>query len=403
MAKPTFDIEAVMKEFSDSQIELFLNNVGAIEINYGCSIGCDFCGVDAVKGLKEVASYDSIVGLVNRMKGISMDHMPLQYWRSDPLDWEENEKDYYDINSLFNDEFGKSPFISTAVPKGKEGLALELLLRGELGRISISHMNFKRLQRYFNEKFPVLTTHKFEVDDSKDMRRIMFTEKYEEPKENAWVDLVEELEAPPIVRGHSTFTRDGKKDPKRFQRIGKKNIGNLSAIGIACFHGGLLTKEGMYNVEIVRPSEEHPEGADYDKLTPDHFKVWDYWNHPYHNMGYMDKKCQEDIEKYSPRHDIVAPIDAADVTRQDFTKAIQGTLSLHGFWLSMVEAHDYKMTVCKSPAFFMIDQQRMMTLSALEEKHPNLPTDDAYVQRLQYTRDIMDKADKKFRPWLHKE
>ncbi len=68
------------------------------------------------------------------------------YDESDPLDYENNGKNYFDARELFTSKGFYIPTL-TAVPKGKEELAIENL--DKIERISISHTNRKRLEPYF--------------------------------------------------------------------------------------------------------------------------------------------------------------------------------------------------------------------------------------------------------------
>ena len=76
------------------------------------------------------------------------------YYATDPLDWKDESHNYRDVNDLFESEVGYSPYISTAVPRGSEELMHDLLLTGKVDRVSISHMNFHRLRRFFEGKYP---------------------------------------------------------------------------------------------------------------------------------------------------------------------------------------------------------------------------------------------------------
>ena len=149
-----------LDKFSIEQRRHIYENVSAIELTKGCSLRCDFCGFDAPKGVRSHTPFsdleriaeemstltDRITSVVNTYNyAIHPNKLPL-YDATDPLDYEDEGKHYFDVKGLFASKGFKST-TSTAIPKGKEELAIEYL--NQIERISISHMNRKRLEPYF--------------------------------------------------------------------------------------------------------------------------------------------------------------------------------------------------------------------------------------------------------------
>ena len=54
------------KKFSPEELELIFSNLGAIQLTFGCSKGCPFCGLDAVPGVRENIPYSRLANLFQR-------------------------------------------------------------------------------------------------------------------------------------------------------------------------------------------------------------------------------------------------------------------------------------------------------------------------------------------------
>ena len=55
------------KKFTDEELRLIFSNIVTIQLTFGCSKGCPFCGVDAVKGVREHIPYAQ---LANRRQDV---------------------------------------------------------------------------------------------------------------------------------------------------------------------------------------------------------------------------------------------------------------------------------------------------------------------------------------------
>ena len=64
------------------------------------------------------------------------------------------------------------------------------------------------------------------------------------------------------------------------KKLGLDNVNNFSPNGIGCFHGVTLTPKGFFNVNLEKPSPEHPYCQRRTLITPDNFKVVEYKYEP---------------------------------------------------------------------------------------------------------------------------
>lgn len=51
------------KKFNEDELSLIFNNTGAIQLTFGCSKGCPFCGFDAIPGVREHIPYSQLLNL----------------------------------------------------------------------------------------------------------------------------------------------------------------------------------------------------------------------------------------------------------------------------------------------------------------------------------------------------
>ena len=159
-------IESELGLFSQDQKRLIYQNLYAIELTDGCSVGCGFCGFDVPGGVRDAIPFhaleqiaDEAAALTDRAAHARASKALPKVYRSDcsdyiflydgsePLDYWADGKDYFDAFDLFSAK-GFKVATSSAIPKGKEELAIANL--DNIHQISISHMNRARLMPYFD-------------------------------------------------------------------------------------------------------------------------------------------------------------------------------------------------------------------------------------------------------------
>ncbi len=129
-----------------------LENVGAIELTSGCSIGCSFCGFNAPKLQTEKFNLLEIfvlLGFPDLNKNIFL------YWATDPFDWEDEVRGkklgYAELHRGLIRAYPRyKPYVATAVPKGKEQYVYQN--RDILDRLSLSALNRSRLSKALGDR-----------------------------------------------------------------------------------------------------------------------------------------------------------------------------------------------------------------------------------------------------------
>jgi hypothetical protein len=232
------------------------------------------------------------------------------------------------------------------VPKGKEELILELLLLGKIDRVSISHMNHSRLAKFFNEKYPLLATHEFEIEDNHSQKTVRFTHK-KKSLQNNWIELVLKLTNNFEDGRTYVFTENGTRDPDAFWNVGEKNVGNLSPNGIGCTHGTLLRRTGLYNISVTVPSKEHPQGVIYQKIDPNNFFVWHYWYNPYSFPGLIRGPKGMD-NHITPKFELIKPINAVGLKgNRNAYDAVQQLIQIYSVGIHVMEQSNYDSDLLK--------------------------------------------------------
>ncbi|HUT22335.1 MAG TPA: hypothetical protein VMX18_02915 [Candidatus Bipolaricaulota bacterium] len=207
------------KKFLPEELELIMKNVGAIQLTFGCSKSCAFCGFDAVPGVREHIPYSQIANLFQKYGDLFKERrfdFPLLYWASEPSDYSTQEglqdMTYEDIHQLAKEYTGITPHITSRETKDIEWLKF-LESVGGMARVSVYGLSEQRV---------------LGVEDVT----------------GEWVRKV------------------GKGDIQR-KGIGKTILGEKSMIGrmgIGSFDGTLITPRGLYNVIQVPVSEKYPQG-----------------------------------------------------------------------------------------------------------------------------------------------
>jgi hypothetical protein len=314
--QPTGNLEKVLSKFDEHQRRGIMANVGSIQLTDGCSIGCSFCGFESKKGVRDYIPFELIESLVEKYKTEFAKAGPFLYYASDPFDYDFDGHTYIDVHNLFENACNYSPFVSTAVPRGKEEFVIKTLLENNghkkkwnnnlINRISVSYMNRKRLAKAFSKHIPSLnpiaqTKITYFGNGQKESYEKIIRKKF-------GLDKKEYSESVPGVLPHGfdwysayiaeipgrrfltswgslvnfrevigAFTTDNIRDildiDFNMAKLGKRNKENLSKHGIGCYHGVLMDPSGVYNLRSVRPSPLYPTGQIKKPINPLKFKV----------------------------------------------------------------------------------------------------------------------------------
>ncbi|EKD43409.1 MAG: hypothetical protein ACD_72C00290G0001, partial [uncultured bacterium] len=135
--------EFVSKFQSSLLDQIMLETVG-LELNEGCTVQCDFCAFEPDKEVKNKMPFAEAAWFALRAS-----YPNFAFFKStDPLDYSDPDDpslDVADLITIKESSTGDDPFISTAYPKNSDGKVKKIGDR--LSRLSISHMNDKRLVR----------------------------------------------------------------------------------------------------------------------------------------------------------------------------------------------------------------------------------------------------------------
>ncbi len=123
-----------------------MKNAFAMELNEGCTVRCNFCAFEAGGPLKSTMAFKD---LVSNLKRLNYRTCPFLYYASDPLDYRDDStgvlRTYADVLVVYRAIFNSIPFTSTAYPPSAKDLISGVI--DKIERLSISHMNIKRLKR----------------------------------------------------------------------------------------------------------------------------------------------------------------------------------------------------------------------------------------------------------------
>lgn len=327
---PSNQLDTELKQFTPYQRSLIYENVFAIELTEGCSIGCDFCGADSVKGVKDIIPYPTLEQIAKEMaeftnrtthadnRDQSQNYPPdflTLYNATEPLDYESEGKNYFDAARLFSGRCFSVRTI-TAIPAGKEELAAANL--SAIDRISISHINRSRLEPHFDKLGIAVYIDLFNYYVFKG--KVKATEPNPEKYAVKVKASVEETLEGLIKKGHTLPDKarfydigiDGNKPRYKVQaddnlflfcgsandndRIRDKDYEGVLNSGRAFsmehneatlfssfrnIYGVKITPKGIFNVVAVNPSNGNKTGVLMEKITPAHFKVVELDNSPY--------------------------------------------------------------------------------------------------------------------------
>ncbi len=230
------------KKFSQQELDLIFKNLGAIQLTFGCSKGCPFCGFDAIKGVREAIPYSQLANLFKNHGDKLKRNEPLLYWASEPSDYASKEgledKTYADVHQLAVEYAGYNPHITSKETTDEKWV--DFLQTGPINnpRVSVYGLDAKAL---------VVVEKNFSISGKS-------------------------------VRNAMTAVGEGEKHKKGMGISAEKND-MPNEFGIGCFNGTLLTPRGLYNVIQVPISKKYPQGqmmVPIEKIETGEIKIGDY-------------------------------------------------------------------------------------------------------------------------------
>lgn len=223
------------QKFTPEELELIFKNLGAIQLTFGCSKACPFCGVDAVPGARESIPYSQLANLFQQHGKELVKNKPLLYWASEPSDYASKEglddKTYQDVQQLAVEYANYEPFISSREITDDKWLKY-LQSVNRANRISVYGFSDKKVEEL--------------------KRRI-----------EGKIQMGGEKESHTKGIGFSILED-------------KSQIGESGIVGTCCV---LLTPRGLYNVFDVPISEKFPQGQiimPIEKVSDQEIKKGDY-------------------------------------------------------------------------------------------------------------------------------
>ncbi|MBU1165445.1 hypothetical protein KKF81_00735 [Candidatus Micrarchaeota archaeon] len=315
-----------LARFTRKQRITMLSQVYAIQLTDGCSVGCDFCGLDSKRGVHKIIPEDTASTVIQeiiaarklrKFEGVEIPHnrhsnLVQLYDASDPLDHPAVFRLKQSAKNA-QDDWCHNPTrfcIYTAIPKGREQFAIDNL--DEINRISISHVNRDRLGSFFDRlNIKVMGWIRKEFSESGDHEFLELGEiqrKGLDPDRLPFVDAREAMTSDipiylfcldhlmpknALTKLHLHWIMNAVLDldfvtllSEHSQEYGIHNSGRgyngtPSVMSIQCINGVLLRPDGIFNVSRVPISEEVPTGRQLERIDPSDFKVATY------NVGHV--------------------------------------------------------------------------------------------------------------------
>lgn len=101
----------LLNRYSQKELELIFSRLGAVQLTFGCSSGCKFCGFDAVPVVRDEFSFSSLENMFkNWGKHMNEKNFKILYYASEPSDYSK----YPEVHKLVVDYAGIYPHITTS-------------------------------------------------------------------------------------------------------------------------------------------------------------------------------------------------------------------------------------------------------------------------------------------------
>jgi len=205
------------KRFNEQELQIIFSNVAAIQLTFGCSKGCPFCGLDAVKGVREHIAYGQLENIFQRYGELIGENDSVLYWASEPSDYASRgdleDKTYKDVQQLAEHYADYTPPVTSREFNNKEWL--EFLAKSGDERLSVYGLSDER---------------------KKEIKKMV----------GGQIELVGANKNDEHLRGIG---------------ISSQKYNSESGLGIGwCKDGIVITPRGIYNVLMVFISKKYPQG-----------------------------------------------------------------------------------------------------------------------------------------------
>ncbi len=269
-------LEKKLARFSDKQKKLIFQNVAFIQLTEGCNTGCSDCGLGAKKGVRDFISYKLLKNFFTNYKEELGESCPPLFYASEPYDYKDGEYGYEDIHKMFIDLVGNSPeAITTSIPKGKEKIILNYLLKENnlgglyskdifLSKLSLTTKNYARVNEAFIEMQKESGGKKFKCLND-------FVKYQQALRDNQLkFCMVSDI---PYMRDFYNEKICKKTGKEHSLFLGEKSFDKLDKKGIGCSHGALITPLGVFNLQTVKTSRQYPTGQIITPINPKEFNL----------------------------------------------------------------------------------------------------------------------------------
>ena len=220
------------KKFNESEIRMIANNLGAIQLTFGCSKGCPFCAFDALPGIREAIPYSQLANFFQEY-GQDIRKGPMLYWASEPSDYADSvgleDKTYHDVHQLAVNYSSYSPHITS-----REFSKSWVSYLGDVGSSRVSIYNLKETNV---------------LDLNNQIKQINDSFSNSEEKR---IKLVGENSSHERYFGQNYY---------KLSAAEKGRDKRIQSGGIGCFNGFMLSPRGLYNiVQIHDINDKYPQG-----------------------------------------------------------------------------------------------------------------------------------------------
>lgn len=221
------------KKYTPDELSIIFSNTAVIQLTFGCSYGCAFCGFDAIKGVREHIPYSQLSNMFKCFgKELNVGE-PFLYWASDPSDYASKDgledRTYQDVHQLAVRFAKYNPGVTSINTRDKEWVEF---------MVDTNIVNGFRGSR------------RFSVQANSANRGEFYNEQIDPAKRNN----VEILSGTPHEVGMG-LSRIRKKNDIEYGPQASKGL------GIACKDGVLLTPRGIYNMLVIKISDKYPQGT----------------------------------------------------------------------------------------------------------------------------------------------